>query len=78
MTETPSEYSYWAFISYSSKDQTWAKRLHRAIETYGVPAQLVGRETPVENLPRNACSPSFAIAKNLPLPRTWVKELRTR
>lgn len=34
----PSDYRYWAFISYSSKDKQWGRWLHRAIETYGIPA----------------------------------------
>ena len=40
-----SEYKYWAFISYSSKDKSWGSWLHGAIETYGVPAELVKRHT---------------------------------
>jgi hypothetical protein len=33
-------YRYAAFISYSSKDATFARRLHRALESYGIPASL--------------------------------------
>jgi hypothetical protein len=33
---------YWAFISYSHRDSTAAERLHRFLETYVVPARLVG------------------------------------
>lgn len=33
-------YRYAAFISYSSKDAAFAKRLHRALEQYNVPAAL--------------------------------------
>jgi tetratricopeptide (TPR) repeat protein len=40
------EYRYWAFISYSSRDKKWARWLHRAIETYGIPAQFVSHPTP--------------------------------
>lgn len=32
---------YRAFISYSQKDKRWAKRIHKAIETYKVPAGLL-------------------------------------
>lgn len=39
-------YRYWAFISYSSKDKHWAQWLHRAIETYSIPARLVHHPTP--------------------------------
>jgi hypothetical protein len=37
---------YWAFITYSHHDATWAEWLHEAIETYRVPPALVGRTTP--------------------------------
>src|SRR4051812_20136967 len=33
-------YRYAAFISYSSKDAAFAKRLHHALETYGIPSSL--------------------------------------
>ena len=33
-------YRYAAFISYSSKDAAFARRLHRALESYGIPASL--------------------------------------
>lgn len=33
-------FRYAAFISYSSKDATFARRLHRALESYGIPASL--------------------------------------
>lgn len=39
-------FKYWAFISYSHQDRVWGDWLHRALETYGVPKALVGRETP--------------------------------
>ena len=52
--QPPTEYRYWAFISYSSRDKSWARWLHRAIETYGIPAQLIqrlaGRNTVWSNL----------------------------
>ncbi len=33
-------YRYAAFISYSSKDAAFARRLHRALESYGIPSSL--------------------------------------
>jgi hypothetical protein len=33
-------YRYAAFISYSSKDAKFAERLHRALESYGIPSSL--------------------------------------
>jgi hypothetical protein len=38
-------YRYRAFISYSHHDKAWADWLHRGLETYRVPARLVGRRT---------------------------------
>jgi hypothetical protein len=39
----PANCKYLAFISYSHKDEYWARRLHRSIEGYRVPKPLVGR-----------------------------------
>ena len=36
-------YKYWAFISYSHRDRAWGDWLHKTLETYRVPARLVGR-----------------------------------
>jgi WD40 repeat protein len=38
------DYKYWGFISYSHQDEAWAQWLHRALEKYAIPKQLVGRE----------------------------------
>ena len=38
----PDDYKYWAFISYSHHDTKWAEWLHKLLETYHVPRQLVG------------------------------------
>ena len=46
------EYRYWAFISYSHVDETWANWLHRGIETYKVPRPLVGTAIPNETVVR--------------------------
>ncbi|MBN1320563.1 MAG: toll/interleukin-1 receptor domain-containing protein [Thermoleophilia bacterium] len=46
-TPEPGSYRYWAFISYSSLDKRWARWLHRTIESYGVPAGLLRRPTPL-------------------------------
>jgi WD40 repeat protein len=45
-------YKYWAFISYSHRDQAWADWVHHALETYHVPRRLVGRDSPCGPLPR--------------------------
>ena len=46
-----SEYSYKAYISYSHRDERWAKWLHRAIEAYRVPKKLVGTTTNAGEVP---------------------------
>lgn len=38
-------YSYRAFISYSHKDEKWARWLHRALESYRPPKPLIGQDT---------------------------------
>jgi hypothetical protein len=38
-------FRYYAFISYSHQDKTWADWLHKALETYVVPKRLVGQTT---------------------------------
>ena len=43
---------YRAFISYSHRDQAFARDLHRQLETYRVPSRLVGRETALGSVPR--------------------------
>ncbi|HZR35726.1 MAG TPA: TIR domain-containing protein [Nevskia sp.] len=45
-------YKYWAFISYSHRDQAWAEWLHRVLETYRVPRRLAGRQSAGGILPR--------------------------
>ena len=52
-------YQYWAFISYSSRDKAWGRWLHRAIETYGIPAQLVSHPTPAGHPAAKRCRPYF-------------------
>jgi eukaryotic-like serine/threonine-protein kinase len=49
MDEAP---RYWAFISYSHSDRKSAHWLHHALETYSVPARLVGRPTAAGRAPR--------------------------
>uniref|UniRef100_UPI0030DAE404 toll/interleukin-1 receptor domain-containing protein n=1 Tax=uncultured Maricaulis sp. TaxID=174710 RepID=UPI0030DAE404 len=43
---------YRAFISYSHRDQGFARWLHRQLETYVVPSHLVGREAAQGPVPR--------------------------
>lgn len=45
-------FTYRAFISYSHRDKAWADWLHKALETYRVPARLVGTRTAHGAIPR--------------------------
>lgn len=44
-------FAYRAFISYSHRDEKWARWLHRALETYRVPKHLVGQITAMGVIP---------------------------
>ncbi|HTV83915.1 MAG TPA: toll/interleukin-1 receptor domain-containing protein [Dyella sp.] len=46
------DFRYRAFISYSHRDASWAAWLHKALETYRVPARLVGKQTTAGITPR--------------------------
>lgn len=48
---TAPEFRYRAFIAYSHQDEDWAKWLHTALETYRVPARLVGTQTATGTIP---------------------------
>jgi tetratricopeptide (TPR) repeat protein len=43
---------YFAFISYSHQDETWAQWLHKALETWRVPKRLVGQTMAAGVIPR--------------------------
>lgn len=59
-------YRYWAFISYTSADRSWARWLHRAIETYGIPAQLARHPTPAGEAAPKRFRPIFRDRTELP------------
>ena len=54
----PVPFKYRAFISYSHADTAWAKWLHRALETFVIDKDLVGRETATGAIPE-ALRPIF-------------------
>ncbi len=62
-TLTP--WRYWAFISYSHRDQRSATWLHRALERYAVPRQLVGTQTAAGTVPKRL-RPIFLDQEDLP------------
>jgi tetratricopeptide (TPR) repeat protein len=64
--EPPTDgYAYRAFISYSHRDKAVATRLHRTVESYRIPAKLVGTTTPVGKVPRRL-APVFRDRDELP------------
>jgi tetratricopeptide (TPR) repeat protein len=73
--DTTEEYRYWAFISYSSKDRAWARWLHRAIETYGIPAQLISHETPTGEPAPKRFQPLFLDRAELPATADLGREI---
>jgi tetratricopeptide (TPR) repeat protein len=52
-------------LSYSHRDETWARWLHRALETYRVPSRLVGTTTAAGVIPRRL-APVFRDRDELP------------
>lgn len=60
------EYRYWAFVSYSSKNKSWGRWVHRAIEAYGIPVQLVNKPTPAGQPAPKRFRPIFRDRDELP------------
>lgn len=56
---------YRAFISYSHTDSAIAKRVHRWLEAYKIPKRLVGRTTPLGDVP-SRLNPIFRDREELP------------
>ena len=75
MGNPPSDYRYWAFVSYSSRDKSWGSWLHRAIENYGIPTQLVNHPTPVGHPAPKRFKPSFRDRDELPASANLGKQI---
>jgi hypothetical protein len=45
-------FKYRAFLSYSHRDTAWARWLHKALESYSIDRDLVGRETRQGSIPK--------------------------
>jgi tetratricopeptide (TPR) repeat protein len=56
---------YWAFISYSHRDTRWADWLHKSLESYRPPKELVGTMGPRGMVPKRL-SPVFRDREELP------------
>jgi len=41
--DTVKSFQYWTFISYSQFDESWAKWIHKALETYRLPLAIAGK-----------------------------------
>ena len=65
MPDTKSAFKYKAFISYSHRDESWGRWLHRSIEGYRVPKGLIGRETIYGPVPKRLF-PVFRDREELP------------
>lgn len=50
-TDDDFAYQYWAFISYSHRDEAWAQWVHRALETFHLPKGLAGSDFDGEKVP---------------------------
>lgn len=57
---------YWAFISYSHTDKAWADWLHKSLERYPLPKDLVGRKTPSDDPAPKRFVPVFRDREELP------------
>jgi WD40 repeat protein len=60
-----SAFRYWAFISYSHRDERWARWLHESLERYRLPRGLVGRPTASGAVPKRLY-PVFRDRSELP------------
>lgn len=67
-------FRYRAFISYSHRDKAVATRIHREVESYRVPAKLVGTKTPIGVVPRRL-APLFRDRDELPASANLGEEL---
>lgn len=57
---------YWAFISYSHADKKWADWLHRSLENYPIPRDLIGKPTPADTPVPKRFVPVFRDREELP------------
>jgi len=59
-------YRYAAFISYANADRTFARRLHRALEAYHIPAAIGPVHLTDDLRSRNRLYPVFRDREELP------------
>lgn len=66
---------YWAFISYSHKDASFGRRLHRQLEGYAIPRRLVGQPASWGTVPRKL-APVFRDRDELSAAHDLTAEVR--
>lgn len=71
------EYKYWAFVSYSHRDKKWGDWLHKEIETYRVPTELVGKQTGRGHLVPKRLFPVFRDREELPVSSSLGDNIQT-
>jgi WD40 repeat protein len=71
----PKDFKYWAFITYSHKDEKWAAWLHRSLEHYYVPRSFVGSATRVGIVPKRLY-PIFRDRDELPSSSSLSQEIQ--
>jgi WD40 repeat protein len=69
-----SRYSYWAFVSYSHRDEKMGAWLHRSLEKFRVPKPLVGRKHSDTVIPRRFF-PIFRDRDELPTAASLGKQI---
>lgn len=72
---TANTYRFRAFISYSHRDSKSVRWLHHALESYRVPRNLVGRDTPIGRVPKSL-APIFRDRDELSAHSDLTSELR--
>ena len=77
MPDDPPLRDYWAFISYSQIDDPWAKWLHRSLERYQVPKNLVGRQVERGHTVPKRVYPVFRDRDELPTAAHFTHMLET-
>jgi len=70
------DYKYKAFISYSHKDRKWAWWLHKRLETYPIPKNIVGNVTSMGPIPKRL-KPIFRDREELSVSNNLGEKIET-
>jgi tetratricopeptide (TPR) repeat protein len=66
---------YKAFISYKHDDESWARKIHRYLETYSIPRRLVGKQAQHGSIPKTL-GPIFRDRDEMPSASDLSKVVR--